>query len=442
VDHGQTQLEVLRDAVADSQNFVRAVLKQDDSGWAIRYLDVVAKGCPPGWQPDRWEYGPLAFVAEQVPGLILAEALVEEGEGRLQVDRYDVVLPALQQQVTFQHQPSLTRHDTPPLPWPVCEYKIHRQYEAPHERRPGLLVGTDCPSFPTFETAFRAFFHGDFSTIGAGPVPTEAGRFRIAQLDAWLRRIRVTPTHLDVWIAGEAVQGARIEVNGSTWRTHKRVGKTGKVRLRLPTGVPEDAWLYLSRDGRWLDYRALGHRLTNPADLARTGVQMELPDDPDTQIEALISFGEGPRIEYKSTLPRKITTESKRTLLKTVAAFANGDGGSILFGMNADEVTVEGLPGIPQEIRDRLGNLIRGNLVPPDPNFDIKWAHIDGELLVLLEVKRSPGRPYGLKFGDKPVEFYVRRGASTYPATQGEVRNLVITGTQSTDRPAHRLRPY
>ncbi|MEV6987254.1 hypothetical protein AB0M95_39175 [Sphaerisporangium sp. NPDC051017] len=49
---------------------------------------------------------------------------------------------------------------------------------------------------------------------------------------------------------------------------------------------------------------------------------------------------------------------------------------------------------------------------------------MSGKLVVLLEVEASPGGPYGLQFHDKPVEFYVWRGSSTYAATQQEVRAL------------------
>jgi Putative DNA-binding domain len=40
------------------------------------------------------------------------------------------------------------------------------------------------------------------------------------------------------------------------------------------------------------------------------------------------------------------TTESKRTVFKTVAAFANGYGGNMVFGIEKDEATVCGLDGI------------------------------------------------------------------------------------------------
>ena len=102
-------------------------------------------------------------------------------------------------------------------------------------------------TFPGFETAFRAFFYGDFATVGARQVPSDLGRVRVVQLDAWLQRVRVSPTHLDVRVRGHAFAGTRLELNGATYGAAKTVGKTGSVRLRLPEGLPDDAWLYLSK---------------------------------------------------------------------------------------------------------------------------------------------------------------------------------------------------
>jgi predicted HTH transcriptional regulator len=57
-------------------------------------------------------------------------------------------------------------------------------------------------------------------------------------------------------------------------------------------------------------------------------------------------------------------------------------------------------------------------------DYTIQSVDIDGKVIVVLEIRPSSGRPYGLQLQDKPVEFYVRRGRSTYPATQAEVRAL------------------
>jgi hypothetical protein len=237
--------------------------------------------------------------------------------------------------------------------------------------------------------------------------------------------VRITPTYLDVRVSGTAIEGTRVELNGATFRTQKRVGKTGRVRLRLPQGLPEDAWLYLSRDKRWLDYRPLGYILDGGDSVEGGGVTVEIPDDPATQFQAILSQGEGPRVEFKRQLPGD-TSESKRRVFKTVAAFANGDGGLIVFGMDPDEVTIVGLPNLddPRGSRDRLADLIRA-IVVPTPPFEARPIELGGKMLLILEVSRGDDPPYGIVTKQtRPIEFYVRRGATTFPASQYEIKAL------------------
>jgi hypothetical protein len=103
-----------------------------------------------------------------------------------------------------------------------------------------------------------------------------------------------------------------------------------------------------------------------------SGIEVDLTDDPMTEIRALLSASEGPRIEYKRQLPDS-TAESKKKVLKTVAAFANQEGGHIIFGADPNEVTLVGLGDVDvNNVRDRIGQLIRGNVVPPDPDYTVQ----------------------------------------------------------------------
>jgi predicted HTH transcriptional regulator len=57
---------------------------------------------------------------------------------------------------------------------------------------------------------------------------------------------------------------------------------------------------------------------------------------------------------------------------KTVAAFAIGDGGTMVFGIDPDELTVPGLNGEdPKKLRDRLYYLVHRTVVPsPDVTIE------------------------------------------------------------------------
>jgi predicted HTH transcriptional regulator len=185
--------------------------------------------------------------------------------------------------------------------------------------------------------------------------------------------------------------------------------------------------VYLSRDRRWLDYRPIGDYRAQ-ADFARAGVEFDFPEDPESEIQTLLSQGEGQRVEFKSQLPRD-SDDSKRTVFKTVAAFANGQGGSIVFGVERDEATVCGLDDFDHlKERDRLAQLAR-SIVTPAPAIEVRQYDVGGKMLLVLAVEPGSNPPYGITLPgkkDKPVEFYVRRDATTFPARPEEIRNTVL----------------
>ena len=133
-------------------------------------------------------------------------------------------------------------------------------------------------------------------------------------------------------------------------------------------------------------------------------------------------------MEFKRQLPED-TADSRRIVFKTVAAFANGHGGSVVFGVEKDEATVCGLDGIDLLAeRDRLAQLAR-SIVTPAPDVEVRAYELSGKPLLVLTVQRGADPPYGITLPgkkDKPVEFYVRRDATTFPARPEEIRNAVL----------------
>jgi hypothetical protein len=163
---------------------------------------------------------------------------------------------------------------------------------------------------------------------------------RVVDGRGWFERMRVTPASLEIDLGGAQAEGTRVELNSETQRTAVLAAEDPHVSLPLPDGLPRGAWLYLSREREWLDYRAIGEAL-GQGDLARTGIEVEVPDDPESVIGALLAAGEGSSTEFKRQLPGD-NDESKRKVFKTAAAFANGNGGNV-FGVESDEATVCGV---------------------------------------------------------------------------------------------------
>ncbi len=429
MESGQSSLSsFLADlACSDGPAFIRAAA--ETGSHAVWHIDAIVTppAEPAGWQPLVWQYEPVTFIAGQAPCSALASALDPSDAQTLPLTGYNLTLPVVSEQLSWQHRPSRARYDSVLLPWPARIFEP-RVPDRPHgqQQPPGYLIGDDCPSFPSYGAAFRAFFYGDFSLAPGGQVPSAFGVIRVVDGRAWLERVVITPTALDIYLAGSQVDGTRVELNGATYRADARASGSAMVRLPLPDGLPANAWLYLSRDRQWLDYRAIGEY--SPADLARAGVEIELPEDPASEIQALLSRGEGLQVEFKRQLPED-TADSKRTVFKTVAAFANGHGGRIVFGVEKDEATVCGLDGIDLLAeRDRLALLARST-VTPAPDVEVRAYELDGKALLVLTVQRGADPPYGITLPgkkDKPVEFYVRRDATTFPARPEEIRNAVL----------------
>ncbi len=126
---------------------------------------------------------------------------------------------------------------------------------------------------------------------------------------------------------------------------------------------------------------------------------------------------EGSNLEFK-----RIWNDSAK---KTVVAFANTDGGTLLVGVD-DDGTVCGLEdtdasavqivnSIEDGIKPALGMFVK---VSPDQQ--------DGLSIVRVEVQRATDRPYYLsEKGIRPSGVYVRRGTSSVPASDAEIRAMI-----------------
>jgi Putative DNA-binding domain len=291
--------------------------------------------------------------------------------------------------------------------------------------------GRTDPSFPEPNSAWRAFAEGDYSLSGASQPPIELARIRVAETAAWIGSVHVTATQLSAEVQGSDVEGTELELFGVADRSQRRLDGPGTVIFPLSDGLPPSAWLWLKRGMQWLDYRPIDARSGWTGEHGRAPIEIEQPVDPQANIEALIASGEGPRLEFKERLP---TGPRDRKLLKGVPAFANGAGGTIIFGINSDETTVTGLSGgDATTLRDQLVNLVRAAVIPM-PQVTVTPYTIDGKLILALDVEPGQSPPYGLVTSpdarDKP-EFYVRRGASTYPAQPSDLRQATLASQQT-----------
>ena len=123
------------------------------------------------------------------------------------------------------------------------------------------------------------------------------------------------------------------------------------------------------------------------------------------------------------------TVELKRKYVddikKTVIAFANGDGGTVYIGVEDDGAVtgVEDPDGTMLQAANALRDAIR-----PDVTLFVACnaEELEGKTIVTLRVQRGTARPYYLAGkGIRPEGVFVRFGASTVPATEAAILDMI-----------------
>ena len=123
------------------------------------------------------------------------------------------------------------------------------------------------------------------------------------------------------------------------------------------------------------------------------------------------------------------TTEFKREYVEdiknTIVAFANCDGGTLYIGVN-DDGTACGVDDVDDTML-RVTNAVRDAVRPDITMFvECRTDVMDEKSIVCVNVQRGTARPYYLKGkGIRPGGVYVRQGASTVPATDTAILNMI-----------------
>ena len=129
-----------------------------------------------------------------------------------------------------------------------------------------------------------------------------------------------------------------------------------------------------------------------------------------------------------STYDFKIKLEAKEpeSWVKSISAFANGNGGSLFYGVS-DDGTVVGIEDAKKTAKD-ISQIIKDHM-DPVPEFMLNPIEgNDGK--VVLEVKISAGSqtPYYFVWKRRRLAF-IRLGDESVPATSHQLYNLVLKGS-------------
>ncbi len=140
------------------------------------------------------------------------------------------------------------------------------------------------------------------------------------------------------------------------------------------------------------------------------------------EIQKLI--GEATAYDKKQMLEIK----RPKSWLKSVSAFANGEGGMLIFGISDDNqvVGLDDAEGDAERISEEIKNKL-----DPVPAVNLEYKKVDCKTLVVLHVYPGQETPY-YYIGDKQRLAFVRIGNESVTADRIQLKNLVMRGSGRT----------
>lgn len=139
-----------------------------------------------------------------------------------------------------------------------------------------------------------------------------------------------------------------------------------------------------------------------------------------------IKQGETDGLEFKREVP-----QHDKRYLKTIVAFANGLGGSVVFGI--DDKTLDVVGVLDDDLRmmeDGLASAISSACAPAIvPSFSRET--VDGKTLLVVDIYPGRNTPYHIK-AEGLGGVYVRVGATTRKAEREQIEELILRGGNRT----------
>lgn len=398
--------------------WIRSAFVETNGNWRPLLIEITGGAPPDNWNEDSWDYPQVRFRATQRSGSIVVRWL--------RMLRFDQHPPGEKRPLDLDAQSKWERRDsddqlpTGPLPWPSMTVTLH-DYQANREPQ-GMLVSDSAPSFLNFYNAAASFFQFTKRHIG-GSAPVGV-YFRFQDTSGRINHVRLSNSSIDVEVEGDDLASLTLELSGEVPGISLSLGSEDSQHRSFPLSgeIPAGAWILLRRSTDWIDRRFLNvpYSLTTAEDVEH--VDADLP-----RLQYFITSREGPQVEFKLDLPAK-DDKSKRKVMKTVGAFANCQGGSILFGIDDEEYEIVGLPTREMsKYRDILASLVR-SWINPVPPFDFRELEIEGDnSMSVLELVVSKGNepPYGVGTPGNDPEYFIRHFASSVRARPGELRAVI-----------------
>jgi hypothetical protein len=396
---------------AEPRVWVRLAANRPLDVWQLSLLEIVAGEPPPGWKRQRWIYKRAVFIAAAVSGSSVAGWFARK---RIRLGPFPLSI-TLQDTIQVERRRSRFAGIFERLEWPSVEWRIPLVQDANRQMLHGELVADDAPAFLSYDLAGAAFF-GVPQPPGGRSFSGLECVFREQDLSARIERVQIRSTEVLVSVGGAKLGDKTLTIGGVNGQSKALRRTSSLVRFPLLADrIEAGSWVALRKGSSLLDERGL-----DPA-WGRSDVEVEI--DPLTHAELLISGGESATTEFKRQLPSDKRDDIK-TAMKTVAAFANANGGTMLFGVDNHGVVVGLELDTARAAMDRVTNLVTDWVRPP-VDFTTSVTEVDNKPVLMLEVERGHDVPYGIGTNDRGLEYFIRRNGTSMPARADEVRAAV-----------------
>ncbi|MBT3176924.1 MAG: DUF262 domain-containing protein [Desulfobacula sp.] len=182
--------------------------------------------------------------------------------------------------------------------------------------------------------------------------------------------------------------------------------------------------------------------LANELNAFLNGITETDTGEVDLDILEMINQGETHHVEFKTTLrydvrQQKVNKKLEEVILKTIAAFSNGQGGNLIMGVK-DDMEVIGLENDYNTLKDsthdgfelHLRNLVNTayGVEFASNNLMVSFPVVDETEICLVEVKPSLKPVYTQatdKNGQRHEKFYVRSGNSSPEMPLSEIASYI-----------------
>jgi hypothetical protein len=375
--------------------FQTSALCEKDGQWRnlVTHISFIQKGRLP---PES--------ITHEYPGVIVARRLIRPDEGvavlRGLVEESKLATGTRLESVPLEgHFQSGTgsRNRYAWREWTDWPSEVFRLEPAAEEFRVrdghalGPLAAPDAPFYPRPELILRDVF-GNKSTLNGWPSGLEGTvvltlpdfRARIVKLVLTMDCLRIELEHPYLDAADIVLKVYAEGVAGLL--AQKSIGEPhGIERMELPGKCVRASVAILCRSsGEMLDDK----HFQDGAPWTEEGIVLETVK---SEIEQMLVAGEGETLEFKERLD---SDSVKEGIAKTVVAFANTNGGTVVFGVT-DDLRVVGCDDV-RRLADCVTGVLRSrcDMVPVFSTEIIKYE--DKELL-LLHVQRSEGPIYTVR---------------------------------------------